>query len=65
MLDPPQKKDWTPSDSRAEWFGVSLGTGGRVTELKLVDNGLVGTLPNALGGLEMLRYLHLGRNILS
>lgn len=64
MLDPP-RKDLTPSELRAAWFGVSLGTGGRVTELKLVDNGLVGTLPNALGGLEMLRYLHLGRNTLS
>ncbi|CAM9155354.1 unnamed protein product [Ectocarpus fasciculatus] len=65
MLDPPRRKDLTPSDSRAAWFGVSLGAGGRVTELKLVDNGLVGILPNALGGLEMLRYLHLGRNTLS
>lgn len=36
-----------------------------MAELKLVDNGLVGTLPSALGGLEMLRYLHLGRNALS
>lgn len=44
------------------WFGVSLGNAGRVTELKLVDNGLAGRIPDALGELEMLRYLHVGRN---
>ncbi|CAN0362620.1 unnamed protein product, partial [Hapterophycus canaliculatus] len=47
------------------WFGISLGKAKRVTEVRLVDNGLVGTLPNDLDGLTMLRYLHLGRNTLS
>lgn len=61
----PQQRDSRSLEARAAWFGVSLGIAGRVSELKLVDNGLVGTLPNALGGLEMLRYLHLGRNALS
>ena len=63
LLDPPRQRG--SIEAGAAWFGVSLGTAGRVTDLKLVDNGLVGILPSALGGLEMLRYLHLGRNALS
>lgn len=47
------------------WYGVSLGTGNRVTELKLSDNGLAGTLSENLGGLEMMRYLNIGRNFLT
>lgn len=48
-----------------EWYGVSLGAGHRVTELKLSDNGLAGRLPENLGDLEMMRYLHIGRNCLT
>lgn len=65
LVNPPWERGSSSLEAGAAWFGVSLGTAGRVTELKLVDNGLVGTLPSALGGLEMLRYLHLGRNALS
>lgn len=65
LLDPPRQRSSRSLEAEAAWFGVSLGKAARVTELKLVDNGLVGTLPSALGGLEMLRYLHLGRNALS
>lgn len=65
FLDPPRKRDSDLLQAGAAWFGVSLGTAKRVTELKLVDNGLVGTLPADLDGLAMLRYLHLGRNRLS
>ena len=64
-LSPPRHRRSSSHEAGAAWFGVSLGAAGRVAELKLVDNGLVGTLPSALGGLEMLRYLHLGRNTLS
>lgn len=63
LLGPPRQR--VSIEAGAAWFGVSLGAAGRVTDLKLVDNGLVGTLPSALGGLDMLRYLHLGRNALS
>ncbi len=65
FLGSPGQRKSLEAGAGAAWFGVSLGPGARVTELKLVDNGLVGTLPSALGGLEMLRYLHLGRNALS
>lgn len=66
LLSPPRQRNSRSVDGAgAAWFGVSLGTAARVTELRLVDNGLVGTLPSALGGLEVLRYLHLGRNALS
>ncbi|CAM9349545.1 unnamed protein product, partial [Discosporangium mesarthrocarpum] len=49
-------------DSGAAWFGVSLNKRQRVVELKLVDNELGGSLPDSLGNLHMLRYLHMGRN---
>lgn len=48
-----------------EWYGVSLGADYRVTALKLADNGLAGRLPGDLGGLVMMRYLHVGRNYLT
>lgn len=65
FLGSPGQRKSLEAGAGAAWFGVSLGPAARVTELKLVDNGLVGTLPSTLGGLEMLRYLHLGRNALS
>ena len=65
FLGSPGKRKSLEAGAGEAWFGVSLGPGARVTEVKLVDNCLVGTLPSALGGLEMLRYLHLGRNALS
>lgn len=49
----------------AAWYGVSVGDGNRVTELKLSDNGLVGTMPARLGSLDMLRYFHVHRNFLT
>ena len=64
--------DWTNSENwKTEmpldsWHGVTVEEeSGRVTELELVDNGLVGAIPSALGDLGRLRTLNLARNDLS
>ena len=46
------------------WFGVTV-TNDRVTTLSLYNNGLVGTLPDAIGNLTELTSLLLTNNILS
>ena len=44
------------------WYGVTTNSDGRVTELKLVGNNLVGTLPAALGDLDQMVNLQLSSN---
>ncbi len=47
-----------------EWFGVTV-TDGHVSKLELMDNGLIGTIPNELGNLTNLITLNLSNNQLS
>ena len=60
--------DWTHSDnwlsdaSLDDWYGVVADSAGRVTGLRLRDNGLTGTLPAALGDLAELRFLQFPQN---
>ena len=60
--------DWTHSDnwlsdeSLDDWYGVVADSTGRVTGIRLRDNGLAGSLPDALGDLAELRFLQLPQN---
>ena len=54
--------NWKTSASLGEWYGVTTDAAGRVTRLELGDNGLVGTIPPALGSLESLERLDLSSN---
>ena len=57
--------NWTSDMALSSWHGVTTNSDGRVTRLDLDDNGLVGTLPAALGDLSALEYLDLQNNALS
>ena len=46
------------------WFGVTCENG-RVTELELPNNNLVGNIPNSIGDLTSLKVLQLNKNKLS
>ena len=48
-----------------EWYGIVADSTGRVTAVRLRDNGLEGTLPAALGDLAELRSLQLHDNDLT
>ena len=55
--------DWSESTPIEQWEGVSIsGTPRRVTRLNLMDRGLSGTIPDALGRLSMLTHLNLRTN---
>ena len=60
--------EWTINDNWAspsplgEWYGVNTDDDGRVTEIVLDANGLVGRLPAELGQLGMLQTLSLAGN---
>ena len=57
--------NWTSDQPLSSWHGVTTDSDGRVTELDLNGNGLTGTLPSALGDLDVLERLDLGDNALS
>ena len=54
--------NWLSDAPLGEWHGVSTDAAGRVTELDLIENGLKGTIPEAIGGLASLETLYLGWN---
>ena len=56
---------WLSDTPVSRWFGVETGVAGRVTRLKLRDNGLSGPIPPELGDLDLLKNLDLSRNRLS
>ena len=59
---------WDTSKPVEEWYGVTVEetlAGKRVTELRLSDNNLSGTIPAELTELDYLRILWLDRNRLS
>ncbi len=63
--------DWTQNDNWlgaapiGQWYGVSVGTDGRVVGIRLPGNKLSGSLPQVLVGLSYLEQLSLSRNRLS
>ena len=68
--------NWLTDAPLEDWYGVSLGSGGRVAALELsgdwddenggyVLHGLAGRLPPELGNLTSLEYLDLGVNDLT
>ncbi len=59
------KNNWGSSLTLANWHGVTTDADGRVTDLELDDNNLVGTLPSELRSLTSLTSLMLSDNKLS
>ena len=56
------RTNWGSTEPLNTWYGVSTDTNGRVTELNLGGNNLVGTLPAALGNLDQMVNLQLSSN---
>ena len=54
--------NWKSAAPLDEWYGVTADASGRVTELRLGENGLIGSIPTALGGLGALKRLDLSSN---
>ena len=55
--------NWKTDDG--DWYGVTTNADGRVTDVDLFENNLVGSLPGALGNLTELESLSLGFNALT
>ena len=55
------RRNWKTSTPLGDWYGVTTDTASRVTELDLSGNELTGPIPAALGDLELLQTLNLGR----
>ena len=54
--------NWKSAAPLDEWYGVTADASGRVTELRLGENGLIGSIPTALGRLGALEWLDLNSN---
>ena len=54
----------SPGDSPCGWYGVTC-EGGRVTGLNLLQCGLDGSIPPAIGNLDQLKTLVLGWTVLT
>ena len=54
--------NWLSAESVAEWHGVTTDEDGRVTELSLAENNLIGSLPGSLSDLARLKALNLSSN---
>ncbi len=57
-----ESNNWLSDAPLGEWYGVITNDDGRVTELRLYDNGLSGEIPPELGSLSNLTRLRLGNN---
>ncbi|MBV6646982.1 MAG: leucine-rich repeat domain-containing protein, partial [Cyclobacteriaceae bacterium] len=53
------------TDPVANWYGVSLDVDGRVDNLSLSNNNLIGDLSTAVGDLDSLTFLNMGSNIIT
>lgn len=56
---------WKTSAPLGDWYGVTTDASGRVTELRLSENGLAGPIPPKLGSLTYLERLDLRSNALT
>jgi hypothetical protein len=54
-----RKGGWMTEAGLWEWGGAVVGAGGRVIELELYNNGLVGSIPSDIQQLSALQYLNL------
>ncbi|TGG90815.1 MAG: hypothetical protein ERJ67_08755 [Aphanocapsa feldmannii 277cV] len=54
--------NWKSNKPLSEWYGITTDSSGRVTELKLRNNQLTGSIPAALGNLNNLTELDLASN---
>ena len=57
--------NWKTSAALDSWYGVTTDPSGRVTGLRLWQNGLTGAIPAALRSLDELEILNLGGNALA
>ena len=57
--------NWLTDEPLGEWHGVNTDANGRVIELYLASNQLIGQLPAELGHLTGLRWLNLAQNQLT
>ena len=57
--------NWCTNAPLSEWYGVLTDSEGRVIDLRLYGNNLVGSIPAVLGNLSNLRSLYLNDNQLT
>ena len=57
--------NWLSNAPLGEWHGVNTDDAGRVTELRLLENGLIGPIPGTLGNLSNLNLINFGGNDLT
>ena len=57
-----RRQDWLSNAPIGTWYGVTTNDSGRVTELDLSENRLVGEVPSELGNLASLQELYLWDN---
>ncbi len=55
-------ENWASDEPVGTWYGVEANADGRVTALRLSDNGLSGHLPEELGEMAFLTELHVDGN---
>ena len=60
-----RRDNWGTNAPLNDWYGVTTNAAGRVTQLRLDDNNLTGTIPPQLGRLVTLELLRLGVNNLT
>ena len=57
--------NWLSAEPLSTWYGVTVDSDGRVERLQLVQNRLIGEIPDEIGQLNRLEFLNLSLNELS